>query len=257
MKIAQYNVLDGCRENARYEKLSEWIKNQQLDCIGFNELNEWTKAEFQQEMELLGFPYTFLYEMKTSPYYLGIASKLPLQLLHTEESPPLHHGFLHVKISSIHFIVIHFSPYESTIREQEAKRLMEYVKAITEPLMIMGDFNSLSPLDKDFYIKQNTREQILTRPFLTRQHIVNGEINFRPMEIFLQSFHDIGFSGKLDYSMPTNIRDHQKNPIYVRIDYMLANSKLKEMNPTARIVRDAFTDVISDHYPIVGTIEGL
>ena len=247
MKILQYNVLDGCREKERYTMFYDFLKNGDYDVAGFNELNEWTADEFQAEMEKAGFTHTYLFEMESSRYLIGIAAKFPINKISAMEEAPFHHGMLHVKIKDINFIITHLSPFESKYRELEAKSLAGYIESIKEPLAVMGDLNTLSPLDKAHY----SFEKIRASKFQNRQHIRDGAINFRPMQILLDAgLHDVNMAEKLDYSMPTKIKGELKDPSFVRIDYVLVNSILQKRNPAAKIIRHQDVSTVSDHYPI-------
>ncbi|PAV31226.1 hypothetical protein CIL05_00790 [Virgibacillus profundi] len=247
MKIVQYNVLDGCREKEGYSRLSNFLKNGDYDVAGFNELNDWTAEEFQVEMEKVGFKYTYLFEMDSSRFLIGIAAKFPISKISAIEKPPFHHGMLHVKIKDINFIITHLTPFESKFRELEAESLATYIETIKEPLVVMGDLNTLSPFDKAYY----DIEKISASKFQNRQHIRNGAINFRPMQILLDAgLLDVNMSEKLDYSMPTKIKGELKDPSYVRIDYILVNPILQQRNPVAKIIHHQDVSTLSDHYPI-------
>ena len=141
MKILQYNILDGCRSETRYEELANWLKMQDCDVIGYNELNEWKKEEFQEEMKKIGFPYSFLFEATSSPYYVGIASKFPVEIIKCVEEDPIYHGLIHAKINGIHYFVVHLTPFASIDREREMTQIAAYVSMIKEPVIDMGDFN--------------------------------------------------------------------------------------------------------------------
>ncbi|MTW84363.1 hypothetical protein F3157_01605 [Virgibacillus dakarensis] len=247
MNILQYNVLDGCRTGDRYRQLSSFLTGQDYDVVGFNELNDWTATEFKEEMNKLGYLHTCLFEMESSPFNLGIIAKFPITKINAIEKSPFHHGMLHVKISTINFIVTHLTPFESEHREREAEQIAEYIQTIKEPLVVMGDFNTLSPIDQDSY----DAEKLSSSKFHRRQHIVDESINYRPMQILLEAgLHDVNVSKLLDYSMPTRIRGDLINPVYVRIDYVLVNSFLLDNNPIVSILRNSNVSKISDHYPV-------
>jgi exonuclease III len=246
MKILQYNILDGCKTLNRYQPFLYWLGNQNYDVVGFNELNDWTESEFQREMGKCGYPYCCLFEMESSPYFIGIASKFPIMKINRMEESPFHHGMLHVKINSINFIVTHLCPFESERRVKEAEAIVKYILPIQEPVVVMGDLNTFSPLDQDYY----KFDQIIEKERRSMQHIRNGEIDYQPMKILLDAgLHDVNSSEKFDYSMPTEIHQ-QENPFYVRIDYILVNELLVAKKPSARMIRSSEVAKLSDHYPI-------
>lgn len=257
MQVLQYNILNGCRTDKRYQMLKEWLRSKDYDVIGFNEMNEWTADEFKNEMEKIRFPHTYLYEMDTSDYHIGIASKFPIEFINQVEDEPFHHGMIHVKIMDIHFIVTHFCPFESGYRELEADYISNYIQDIKDPLIAMGDLNTLSPLDKNYYEKKEVKEEINRRERMALQHTSKGDINYLPMETLLNSgLYDINDEEVIDYSVPTHIDgeamviENIENKIYARIDYILVNKPLLEKNPTAKVIRDKEITKVSDHYPI-------
>lgn len=251
MNILQYNIWDGCREEDRYARLSDWLQKQNCDVIGFNELNEWTQTEFQMEMQKIGFPYSYLFEMETSPYLVGIASKWPVEIIECMEEEPIYHGLLHAKINGIHFVIVHLTPFESAHRERETEKIRGLISAIQAPVMVMGDFNTLSPLDEKHYREMNTYEILTETHRHTRQHIQDGSINYQPMEILLDAgLHDVIHSDTFQYSMPTKAKEQLTSPKYVRLDYVLVNNDLLKYNPTGEIVREPEVETLSDHYPV-------
>lgn len=251
MKLLQYNVLEGCRTEERYTQLCQFLKTNNYDVIGFNELNDWTEDEFSMEMEKVGYPYTSLLEMESSPFHIGIAAKYPIENIYSTEDDPFHHGMLHVKIEDTHFIITHLTPFESEIRERETEKLGQYVAKIDEPLVVMGDLNSLSPRDRMYYEQENAIEKIMGNKFLIRQHIRENRINYQPIQNLLEAgLYDTNTAQTIDYSMPTKINPNYEQAAHVRIDYVLVNKHIKEHNPTSKIIRNDQLAMISDHYPI-------
>lgn len=256
VNILQYNILDGCREKEKYDKLSSWIKEKNLDIITFNELNGWSKSEFQNEMLKIGFQYTHLFEMESSPYYVGVASKSPIKLIKELEEKPFYHGFLHVKINNINFFVVHLTPFESKNRELETKEIINLSKEIEEAIIIIGDLNTLSPLDKKQYEKMNTFNELRKDEVLARQHTLDHGINYKPMKMLLESgFHDFCYSKDFLHSMPSKIGQHADKNVYLRIDYILGNDQALEYLIEGRVVQELALDKLSDHYPVMCKLE--
>jgi exonuclease III len=251
MKILQYNVFEGCRTAERYKMLCDWLISENYDAVGFNEMNNWKKDEFQLEMEKIGYSYSYLFVMESSSYHIGIASKFPIEVISSTEAQPFHHGMFHVKMNGMHIIVTHFCPFESVKRELEAGYIANYIQDINEPLIVMGDLNTLSPLDQAYYQQEDILQKIKTRERTALQHIRKGAINYKPMEVLLEAgLHDVNKSEIIDYSMPAQMNGVHENPLYARIDYALVNAAMLSKQVTAKIIRNREVAKISDHYPV-------
>lgn len=250
MRVLQYNILYGCRTENRLMPFNRWMEKQSYDVVGFNEMNDWTGKSLQHEAEKWGFPHTYLYEMETSPFSIGVVAKSPIQHIEATETA-FHHGLLHVKIEGVHFLVTHLTPKESGPREREAAEIVKRVKAIQEPLVLMGDLNTLSPLDHGNYEKTGALQTFFAKERLHEQYVRDGVINYRPMQLLLDAgLSDVGFKEPLDYSFPTPLKHDPTPEIRRRIDYMLVNDALKRYQPVARVIRNAEVEELSDHYPV-------
>lgn len=249
MRILQYNILDGCREQQRFTRFNGWMMKQSYDIVGFNEMNGWTAEEFQRCAGSWGYPHTCLLETKISPYFIGVAAKWPIVTL-ARSASPFYHGMLHVKINGVHFLLTHMSPEDSRHREQEAAEIARRLHHITEPAVVMGDLNTLSPADREHYERVGLPQRLNAKPSLLRKYMVDGQINFRPMEILLEAGLKDTYEGAFQYSVPTRINGDPMHAAGVRLDYILANVALQALRPQSRIVRDEEVDTLSDHYPV-------
>lgn len=251
MKILQYNILDGCKNEKRYKNLSNWIKKRDLDVLALNELNGWNLREFQREMDRIGFANSYMFEMESSPYYVGVASKEPIKVINQLEDCPVYHGLLHVKISGINFIIVHLTPFESKKREVEVKNIIEYTEDIKEPVILIGDFNSLASSDKNYYQANDAYNKILRSDILTNQHILNNKINYGPMDLLLKNNFVDTYNKKFKHTIPTKINSDSPNRNLLRIDYILCNNYTSNVyNYDCDIIHSKKTDKLSDHYPV-------
>lgn len=258
LNILQYNIWDGCKDEERFNQLSTWLTKQDYDVVGFNELKLWTEVEFKDKTKTWGYKYNCFLNVESTHHSIGIVAKTPIEKIKAIQTEPFHHGLLHVKINGIHFIVTHLTPFEYEHRERETEYIANYIASIEGKVIVMGDLNALSPLDKDHYEKMGTVNNMSAKKSLLKAHIREGVINYRPIQTLLDAgLHDLGFSETLDYSMPTKVHDKIINPTYMRIDYILVNTKLLEMNPTVNIIRNQEVDMLSDHYPVQCKMETL
>ena len=144
-----------------------------------------------------------------------------------------------------------------------------------EPLLIMGDLNSLSPVDGAAYestgllqhllaIKEKDAEERIVKKFLRK---VNGlrpgyGIDFEPIKAFLSvGFTDyLGEAGRNDHvfhhTVPTMLQLDYMHAARMRLDYILGNPAFqKQFGPCTRAhtVQSACTEILSDHLPVVLT----
>ncbi|MUV36990.1 hypothetical protein JNUCC1_00796 [Lentibacillus sp. JNUCC-1] len=251
MKVMHYNIMDGCPDKDRRSRLKSWIQEQKCDVISFNELNGWDQETFQNEMKALGLDYSILFEMTTSPYFVGIASKYPITVIEQIEKDPIYHGLLHVEIKGIRFVVAHLTPFESKKRERETAFIADVIQHIDGPAVVMGDLNTLSPLDRVQYEKNNVIKYLKENNILNRQHLLEGEINYKPMELLLGAgLRDTRTSKEFQHTFPTPYIEMQQNGAQLRIDYLLANNAMYEKLIDFDIVQTKTTRTLSDHYPI-------
>lgn len=250
MKVLQYNILNGCREPERFKKLDLWMSQQNYDVVGFNEMNDWTSDEFKKHTQKWGYSDSFIFKTSVSRHFVGVCSKSPIRVVELIENP-FHHGLLHVVINDVHFLITHLSPQSSVNREKEAIIISDIIKNIKAPLMVMGDLNTLSPLDADHYRKSDLYSALSHDVSLKDKFINNGRINYQPMETLLDAgLIDVGFSETFQWSVPTLINDDKMHAAAMRLDYFLANKSLFDRKPSARIIHNHEVDQLSDHYPI-------
>lgn len=256
MRVLQYNIWNGCHDQDRYKMLKYFLNKQSYDVISFNELKYWSTTSFAEEMKKLGYEYTVFLGMSSSPYSMGIAAKTPIEEIMRKEDDPFHHGMLHVRMTGIDWVVTHLSPFSAAHREEETSYIANYMKCINRPAILMGDLNTLSPLDDIYYEKTGLRKRLNAHENSRQRHIKNEKINYEPMRNLLESgLHDIGRSEELDFSMPTKVHGEIENPRHVRIDYMLVNDQLLTHKPQAHVIRSSEVDTISDHYPVEGQLD--
>ena len=250
MNLLQFNILDGCPDKDRFQKFDNWMKKQDYDAIGFNELNGWNADKLERKSKEWGYDYSYIFEMETSPYFVGVISKHPLEVINTDEDN-FYHGLLHVKTKGTHILIAHLTPFESAMREKETAKIAEFVQGMTEPVVVMGDMNTLSPLDKDYYEKENIATYLADKKVLANQHLVDGKINYTPMNTLLQAgLYDIGFLGDFTSSFPSSLKHDLTKARQLRIDYVLVNGVFMKSHPIAEIIKNEEVEELSDHYPI-------
>ena len=220
--------------------------------VGFNELNGWDAAPgMRGRGAAWGYPHGELFVTRRSRYLVGVLSRHPIEVVATEEDG-FCHGLLHVRILGVNYVITHLTPRNAADRELEAALVAARVRQVREPLSLMGDMNTLSPLDREWHTAAGLLPVLLDTPLLRRKFVsAEGAINYRPMQTLLDAgLTDLGPRGASEYSVPTAANADIAHAARMRLDYLLANPAFVALKPATRIVRDAATDALSDHYPV-------
>jgi endonuclease/exonuclease/phosphatase family metal-dependent hydrolase len=167
MKVHQFNIADGS-VGLRGDYMLQWLQrkaNEGVMFIGFCELVHWQHLVSKQEMvknvpvlRLRAANAGYVYSHMTTPtptssYPLGLVSIYPFQVIKEYEAPHFQRAVLHVYFPNLHYhvFIIHFHAHSSTKRLQEVQYLIRELTPLLNQqakILIMGDFNTLSPLDR-------------------------------------------------------------------------------------------------------------
>lgn len=124
LKVITYNIWNGFdfgKDENRREKLVEWVKSQNPEILGLQELCNYSPDKLQEDAEKWGHNYSIL--LKEQGYSVGLTSKFPIELKE-KIMDGMHHGALHCKTAGIDVFVIHFSPSSYKKRQEEAKIIL-------------------------------------------------------------------------------------------------------------------------------------
>jgi endonuclease/exonuclease/phosphatase family metal-dependent hydrolase len=239
MKILHYNILDGCENDPpRLAAVQQWIADQNADIACLCECNRWNNPPgIAAHAKACGFPHAHLL-VGHSPYSIALLSKSPIELV-DQVTTGVHHGILHARTAGQHVICSHFSPHERLMRVHEAKTVAAIVASITEPLVVMGDFNSASPADvaATNLIPPDRRE---------------WATDFEPQQI-LRATGLLDLAARHPEHLGTlNPRWHPAGA-HRWMDYIYINEAFRTLHPNTRIacIRDDRTTQLSDHFPLV------
>ncbi|NDV70151.1 endonuclease/exonuclease/phosphatase family protein [Dysgonomonas sp. 25] len=274
-KLISYNVYWGMRQDSteNKSKFAEWIRQQDPDIIALQEMNGFTaqNPEFapkgsnpnnlQKLAESYGHPYVYIVREPAPDgsisFPVAITSKYPIvNVTRTVENAS--HGFITAEIEGFHFVVTHFHPFSSEKRGYEIDQILATVKS--KPAgwkwLLMGDLNSVSPLDRSEY-DNNLLRDFIREDRKKRPHNKNlgkdDELDYTIQQRIL----DFGFvdAFKMFYpqfvpSAPTKLfYDQSKHPL--RYDYLYVSKNMQKDVVKCEIIKDDFTDVYSDHYPVM------
>lgn len=258
VRVMDYNIADGMwyDQYNHYDRFVEWMQGQNSDilavCEGATHWNEHKKTVSKELMprylpdslDLLakrwGHPYTVVGPYQDN-YPVAFTSKYPIDVVQ-RIGDGLSHGALHVKINGINYVVLHLWPQRYSMGDKtksdnrgEAFRVQEMQRILDATIlnpkyaeekhwMMMGDFNSHSPLDSAFHGKRNYDVHNLVRN--AYPHDAIGDLHSG-------TFVPSTAGGK------------------VRIDFIYSTKEIFDAMTRAESPRDAFTALASDHLPVI------
>lgn len=250
-KIVSYNVLEGFQQDSvNQDKFVEWVTEINPDVVAFQEMNKFTQKSLEAFARRYGHPYAVL--SKTDGYPVAISSKYPIVNVQ-KVVDNMWHAYIYANIDNIHFFVIHLSPHVLTKRQEEIRTIVAHANMLPqdEPILIMGDFNSLDRSDSAQYNEktlENMRDVEKRRPNI--RNLNKGEIDYSVMEYLTTN-------GFIDTFLLTNknfipsVSTKKYGTPSKRIDFIWANKVAAEKVISETIVHDKYTDVMSDHYPVL------
>jgi exodeoxyribonuclease-3 len=255
--VITYNVWNGFEaENQRRDTFVKWARQQNADVIAFQELNNFTQVSFSELARTWGHTYVVI--SKEKGYPVGISSRYPIKNVY-RLIEGMHHGCLYAEINGISFFVVHFSPFSSVKRGQEADAVIKYLEQknkLNDQTIILGDFNSFSPVDSLFYATSGARDSMFaaeTKNKILQNLNVKHQIDYRVVSRFFNwGFNDSFalFHKTFERSYPTKVFGSVAVSNECRIDHLLISKKLMDKCQSLQIVKDSITDTLSDHYPL-------
>ncbi|MBD3628184.1 endonuclease/exonuclease/phosphatase family protein [Cyclobacterium sp.] len=276
LKVISYNIWNGFdwgKDTLRQEAMVRWLKEQEADVIGFQELNAFSPEKFANLARQWGHPYTLL--LKEDGYPIGISSKTPLELK-SRMLGGFWHGMLHARTRDTDFLVVHLSPHDWQFRRSEAEIISTYIENVLiknrqERFMVLGDFNSHSPFDAGFdqahpeTLKRNQESDSLRSTEQgpsAYQTLRKGNFDYSVMSRFLSlpliDVVQAHTAENLKSSFPTplitqDLSPDQRAAYKQRIDYILVSPWFEFRCTQAAVINTGRPDQLSDHYPVVAS----
>ncbi|WP_236980485.1 endonuclease/exonuclease/phosphatase family protein [Membranihabitans maritimus] len=258
LKVISYNIWEGMKMDTTEGKVkfSEWIKSQDPDVLALQEVNYFTQSKLENIARSYGHPYAVL--LKETGYPVAITSKFPI--VNVEKVlDNMHHGFIKAEIEGVSYMVVHLSPHKYWKRREEVKTILSTIdhNPTKEDWVILGDFNSLSPGNEAFYKTSGLVERMKESAarYSSHENLEDGKLDYEVIrQVEENGYVDIvGHSMEnVDFSFPTKsiLKDGDKASLR-RIDYIFLSPGLENSVTNARIIKDDFTDMYSDHYPVM------
>lgn len=255
-RIITWNVYEGMKLDTTSNKaaFAQWLKEKDPDVMAFQEMNGFTQIEIEEFANRYGHAYSVL--SKETGFPIALTSKYPITNVE-KVIDNMHHGYIQATVRNITFFVVHLSPHKYQKRLEEIKLVLAAAASAPDKrkTIILGDFNAQSPQDSIFYTdgKMVEVQKILKTKNPVYDNLRNGELDYNVVRTVLaNSYIDPVYSSKgLQISFSADIQgDPDLKYNKTRIDYIFLNSFFKRKIEKAFIIRDEFTDGVSDHYPV-------
>jgi exodeoxyribonuclease-3 len=268
LRVLSYNILEGFQTFPERKKTAiEWIAAQKPDILALQEMNGYIAQTVAHEAKAWYHPHSVL--LKDIDYSTALTSRTPIsgeqRLL-----DGFQHGLLSAHTYGIDAYVVHLSPHDCEWRLRESRMIVARVSEsmrVGRPVLVMGDFNSVSPADRDHYAAESDvlQHQLRGDREMNHSNTRNGELDFRVLQVFLDAGLVDVVAGKTTrapdrLSFPTPlVSPHADSDEYrrscLRLDYILASPELAKRCRRAEIIRGESTAMLSDHYPVLAEFD--
>ena len=269
LKVITYNIWNGYdwgKDEARRKQVSEWINDQNPSIVALQELCEYTPVKLAEDAKSWRHPHSIL--LKEDGYSVGLTSVYPI-VMKEKIRKGMHHGALHCVTNNIDVFIIHLSPGSYQFRQNEAEIILSKIQKVAyvnDNYIVLGDFNSLSPIDADLYEPDGayvTRLRESNKDKGEKGNLNHGNPDYSVMSAFL-SFPLIdvcqpftkGMSerGSFPGQVLGEVNNETKEDLITRlerIDYIMASPILANKCISAEVCNGKECYFLSDHYPVI------
>jgi exodeoxyribonuclease-3 len=255
-RVITYNILQGMRLDSSAGKrvFVNWVKQMDPDILALQEVTGFTQDSLEKLAESYGHPYAVLL-IEGEKYPVALTSKYPIVNVQ-KVTDNMDRGFIMAQILNYHVVCLHFTPFDYRTRRTEVNLLLSHIKS-RQKWIIMGDFNTVSPLDSAHYKDGRlvAGYQAYEKKYAPIQKLADGRIDYT----VIQKILDAGFTEAVAKRSPSFVKTvHPKRfepktgtDVSSRIDFIFVSKDLVKKIEDAHVVVDAFTDNYSDHYPVL------
>lgn len=260
LKVLSYNICEAMKHDAEfnYDHFVEWVNEQDPDIFCIEEANNLDESKLAALAVRWGHKHIVTNCGHVwSHYPVAMTSRYEIQgMERITENDGVFHGGIHAVINGIDVLVLHLYPFKEIrdvvrwenkidldgdhdidgddyrVREIDIYMEKTIKKYPERNWLMMGDFNSVSPLDKVFYTNEDA--------FVTHEHV-------------LKEYKDLVKIKHESYqrSAPTIRYGWKPGVIGRRIDFMYGTQSMANKLIRADFIHDEFTEQHSDHYPIM------
>lgn len=260
VRLIDYNIMNGMwyDQYNNYDRFVKWVSEQHPDVFAICEgASNWdanrksTKRDagprflpdsLQQLAVRWGHKFVAVGPYQDN-YPVAFTSRYPIEVVQRIGGDAVSHGALHVKINGVNYVVLHLWPQRYSMGDKTKKdnggdafrvKEMQYILDATilnpkykgeKHWMMMGDFNSVSPVD-DF--KYNGSRFLGVHELIRKAYAHDPIAEMHPGAFIASEQND-----------------------RVRIDFIYCTEAIMKGMKAAEIIKDDFTLVASDHRPVM------
>ncbi|WP_212006477.1 endonuclease/exonuclease/phosphatase family protein [Chitinophaga sp. HK235] len=252
LRVLSYNILEGMTTDTTKGKkvFVEWVKQFNPDIIALQECNGFTQKSLEELAATWGHPYAVI--VKENGYPTGLTSRYPITDIQ-KVNENMTHGFIMANVNDYNIVVLHLNPHKYRKRREEIATILANMERKKDPRnwIIMGDFNSNTPLDKNRLdsnrIKSWQANAIKKNPNI--DNLVDGNlIDYKVQQQML----DAGFTDAIyEYAKQEKAASGKDlMGTNTRIDYIYLSKDLAKKLISCQFIYDDFTAKYSDHRPV-------
>ncbi len=247
-----YNLFEGAHQS--YSQLVDFVISHNVDVLCLQEVNGWQDNDFailKDFAEKCSFSY-YAFGNSNTEFKLATLSRIPIvsQIVYTD-------SFWHcliettVKTDNKELAVynLHLNPKWEGPRIKEAKKLLSLIDTGV-PTLIAGDFNSISRQDNySTSVFEELQSHGITK-------FGREELEYFTNDI-LESSGLIDAAAKLQNTsttVPSGFNSDKNHEVPLRLDYVFVSPPLATAIDSVEVIKNATTDSISDHYPVLAIL---
>ena len=245
LRLISYNILEGMKldQTTGKTELAAWVRSMNPDILALQEANKFTQESLERLAASYDHPYVVTNIKKGDNYPVALTSKYPVEVI-AKITEGVSHGAIHVRIRGVNIVVLHLWPHatgSNGYADGNSYRMAEITAFLDGTLkaypgevrwLMMGDFNSVSPLDADD---------------LPGGVGLNYDVHTK---VLGSGYHDLMRSYR-GYFIPSCPTAAFAGGNATRIDFIYGSSAMLSDMTCVETVRDDFTDTRSDHYPLM------
>lgn len=263
--IISYNILYGLTEhnynNMNKNRFVAWIQKYDPDLVFLQETNYFNEATLLTFAQQWGHTYAIM--NKSSGFPCSLTSKFPFTEVkrvggafyttsalndpQTPTYPYFHHGYLRAKWNGIYLYCIHLDPFHYEDRKWEIDSLIRDMATLPSgaQIMIAGDHNSENYWDEVTIGSTVFRSEFYRyRSYYPNYDVTNAILTAGLKDTYTEKNPYFKASTGHDSTYLTTTRNRW------RIDYAFVTPGLASRITFSDIIKDYYTDRISDHYPV-------